>query len=206
MEDADVGQAGSGALGGTYKQECRTAGQVQEFLYGVAAGATEDSVHDDAGDADRTGAFGLRELLEKLFFELMDGKLSTPEEMKAFLEPYSPPAPPPPVHLRRPRAAKKDAKPAKSRKKAAVAEGEAAAVEVAAEVAAAPVKTAGKVAATKVVPVAKTAPAEKTAAKKAVAPVKAAPVKVVAKKVAAKAPAKKAVAKSPAKRFRPKRR
>src|SRR5258708_36445828 len=59
-----------------------------------------------------------RELLDKLFFELMDGKLSTPEEMKAYLEPYSPPAPPPPVHLRRPRMAKKDAKPPKSRKKA----------------------------------------------------------------------------------------
>ena len=41
------------------------------------------------------------ELLEKLFFELMDGKLGTVEEMKAYLEPYSPPAPPPPVHLRR---------------------------------------------------------------------------------------------------------
>jgi hypothetical protein len=56
------------------------------------------------------------DLLEKLFFELMDGKLGTPEEMKAFLEPYSPPAPPPAVHLRRPRA-KKDTKGAKSRKK-----------------------------------------------------------------------------------------
>ena len=65
------------------------------------------------------------ELLDKLFFELMDGKLGTPEEMKAYLEPFSPPAPPPPVHLRRPRVAKKDAKPPKSRKKAvAVAEGE----------------------------------------------------------------------------------
>ena len=57
------------------------------------------------------------ELLEKLFFELMDGKLTTPEEMKAFLEPYSPPAPPPPVSLRRARAAKKEAKPSKSRSK-----------------------------------------------------------------------------------------
>src|ERR1700733_8920021 len=67
-----------------------------------------------------------KELLDKLFFELMDGKLSTPEEMKAYLEPYSPPAPPPPVHLRRPRMAKKDAKPPKSRKKAvAAAVGEA---------------------------------------------------------------------------------
>ena len=61
---------------------------------------------------------GYDELVEKMFFELMDGKLRTPEEMKAFLEPYSPPAPPPPVHLRRPRASKKDAKAAKSRKKA----------------------------------------------------------------------------------------
>ena len=60
-------------------------------------------------------------LVDKLFFELMDGKLNTPEEMKAFLEPYSPPAPPPPVSLRRPRAPKKEAKPAKSRKKVAEA-------------------------------------------------------------------------------------
>ena len=59
-------------------------------------------------------------LIEKLFFELMDGRLATPEEIKAYLEPYSPPAPPPPVSLRRPRAAKKDAKPSKSRKKAVV--------------------------------------------------------------------------------------
>jgi len=63
---------------------------------------------------------GYDELLDKLFFELMDGKLGTVEEMRAYLEPYSPPAPPPPVHLRRPRVAKKEAKPAKSRKKAAV--------------------------------------------------------------------------------------
>ncbi len=56
-------------------------------------------------------------LLEKLFFELMDGKLTSPEEIKAFLEPYSPPAPPPPVNLRRTRAAKKEAKPSKSRAK-----------------------------------------------------------------------------------------
>src|SRR6202034_714740 len=68
------------------------------------------------------GISGFDELVEKVFFELMDGKLGTVEEMKAFLEPYSPPAPPPPVHLRRPRAAQKDAKPAKSRKKAAVEE------------------------------------------------------------------------------------
>jgi hypothetical protein len=53
---------------------------------------------------------GYQELVEKLFFELMDDKLQTPEEIKAFLEPFSPPAPPPPVNTRRPRASKKDAK------------------------------------------------------------------------------------------------
>ncbi len=74
---------------------------------------------------------GYDELLEKLFFELMDGKLSTPEEMKAFLEPYSPPAPPPPVNLRRARAGKKDAKPSKARaKKAAKLEEAEAEVDV----------------------------------------------------------------------------
>lgn len=43
------------------------------------------------------------ELLRELFFHLIDGKLQTEEEMRAFLEPYSPPAPPPPVTIRRSR-------------------------------------------------------------------------------------------------------
>ncbi len=65
---------------------------------------------------------GYVELVEKLFFELMDGNLGSTEEMKAFLEPYSPPAPPPPVHLRRARAARKDAKgKARAKKGAALA-------------------------------------------------------------------------------------
>ncbi len=58
------------------------------------------------------------ELVEKLFFELMDNRLSTTEEMKAFLEPYSPPAPPPPVNLRRARA-KKEARPSRAKGKKA---------------------------------------------------------------------------------------
>ena len=77
---------------------------------------------------------GYDELVEKLFFELMDGKLSTPEEMKAFLEPYSPPAPPPPVHLRRPRAARKEGKTGRGRKRPEAEgadEAAAAAIEVA---------------------------------------------------------------------------
>jgi tRNA nucleotidyltransferase (CCA-adding enzyme) len=155
------------------------------------------------------------ELLDKLFFELMDSKLGTVEEMKAYLEPYSPPAPPPPVHLRRARATKKDAKPAKSRKKAAAAEGEAAVVAEGA------LPMAG--AETNAAPIAAKAPSKaaapaKVAEKKASAPAPAkstAPVKTAAKdakapakKVAVKAPAKKApakvVKKAPAKKVAPK--
>ena len=160
---------------------------------------------------------GYDDLVEKLVFELMDGKLGTVEEMKAYLEPYSPPAPPPPVHLRRPRASKKDAKPAKSRKKAALVEGngeEAPEVEnsegnggdaevpievkpvKAAPVKAAPAAKTGAPAAKTAVPAAKAAVPAKTAAKKVAAPAKA--VKAPAKPVA-KAPAKKAVAKTAAK-------
>lgn len=166
------------------------------------------------------GVPGYDELLEKLFFELMDNKLGTVEEMKAFLEPYSPPAPPPPVHLRRARMARKEPRPAKSRKKAA-AEG---AVEAPAEVTAtetpakpakaaaketkaaekkavAPAKAAAKQPAKKTAPPAKAAP--KPAAKKAAAPAKKAAAKAPVKKVAAKKavavkkPAKKVAAKKP---------
>jgi tRNA nucleotidyltransferase (CCA-adding enzyme) len=154
---------------------------------------------------------GYDELLDKLFFELMDNKLGTVEEMRAYLEPFSPPAPPPPVHLRRPRAPKKDAKPAKSRKKAAAVEthGDEAAVVAplaGAESVAVPAKAPAKAVPVKV-PTKVTAPAKAAAvpAKKA-APIKVAakkaPVKAaLAKKVAAKAvPAKKATAKAPAKK------
>ncbi len=154
------------------------------------------------------------ELLDKLFFELMDSRLGTVEEMKAYLDPYSPPAPPPPVHMRRARVAKKDAKPAKSRKKAAAAEEGAEGVtelnassETPVVAAAKPVKAA----AVKPAPAKAAAPAKKAApvkvvAKKAAAPAKkpaapakkAAPVKVATKKVVAKAPAKKVVAKKAA--------
>jgi tRNA nucleotidyltransferase (CCA-adding enzyme) len=156
------------------------------------------------------------ELVEKLFFELMDGKLSTPEEIKAYLEPYSPPAPPPPVHLRRARGTKKEPKAPKSRKKAA-AKGEGADgldEAAAAELTAALEKSmaeggsggelpmlelkSGKKAAKSSGPAAavkgKTLPAAET--KKAAAPKKPEPVQVAAKKVA---PAK-AAAKTPPKK------
>ena len=151
---------------------------------------------------------GYNELVETLFFAVMDGKLDTPEAARAFLEPYSPPAPPPPVNVRR-RAVKREAKAAKPRGKKATAEaaeevelaaagGTEAPVSVAAK-AAAPAKAA---AAKKVEPVAKkAAPAAKKAAPvKAVA--KPAAKKIVAKpaaKKAAKPVAKKVVAKKTAK-------
>src|SRR6202167_5587971 len=45
-----------------------------------------------------------KEIVQAIFLELIDGKLTTPEEMRAFLEPHSPPAPPPQVTVKRPRA------------------------------------------------------------------------------------------------------
>jgi tRNA nucleotidyltransferase (CCA-adding enzyme) len=167
------------------------------------------------------GLAGYDDLVEKIFFQLMDGRLTTPEEMKAFLEPYSPPAPPPPVHLRRARAAKKEPKVSKARKKAAAAkdavDGDAGLAEaLPTDSVAVPVpshkgsadkgKTAGaKAAPAKVVASAKTAVPVKaaatkhpSAAKKAVAvkapAKKAAPVRAVSKKPVAKKPAPKKVA------------
>ena len=149
---------------------------------------------------------GYQDLLRTLFFELMDGKLQTPEEMKAFLEPYSPPAPPPPVHIRRPRAVKK-AEPKPSRKKAAkveevtAVEGMPGAAAPAADAAAKPVLAK----AAKAAKVAKPAAVKVEAAKalpvaKAVA-VKSAPVKAAAAPEAAKkaVPAKSAAKSAPQK-------
>jgi tRNA nucleotidyltransferase (CCA-adding enzyme) len=167
------------------------------------------------------------ELLDKLFFAIMDGKLETPEAARAFLEPYSPPAPPPPINLRR-RAVKREAKPAKRSKKAIAAaleadlSGNAEATEPPTEPtepttpppakptkAAAPAKPEKPVPApkaAKAAPVkAATKPAAKPAPAKAVkAPAKPAakkaPVKVAAKKPAPKPVAKKPAAKAPAKK------
>ena len=43
------------------------------------------------------------EIVHCIFLQLIDGKLTTPEEMRAYLEPFSPPAPPPQVTIKRPR-------------------------------------------------------------------------------------------------------
>jgi tRNA nucleotidyltransferase/poly(A) polymerase len=142
---------------------------------------------------------GYNELVEKLFFAVMDGKLDTPEAARAFLEPFSPPAPPPPVNMRR-RAVKREAKVAKPRGKKAVARavdeidvaaagGTAKPVSVP-EVAA-KAKVPAKAVAAKAAPVAAKAAPAKPAAKPVAKPA----VKPAAKKVAAKPVAKPAAKK-----------
>jgi tRNA nucleotidyltransferase (CCA-adding enzyme) len=165
---------------------------------------------------------GYDDLVEKLFFELMDNRLSTPEEMKAYLEPYSPPAPPPPVHLRRPRAARKETKAPRSRKRPeseVIADGAVPAVSAPAEKAGSKDAASPKGVSQKSAAPAKTAadsgkqakPASKEAAKPAAKPgaktaSKSAPAKsgktsappakaAVPKQAANNAPAKKAAAK-----------
>ena len=50
------------------------------------------------------------DIVQRIFLELVDGRLNTPEEMRAFLEPHSPPAPPPQVSVKRPRARRAEAR------------------------------------------------------------------------------------------------
>jgi tRNA nucleotidyltransferase (CCA-adding enzyme) len=49
---------------------------------------------------------GYQDLLREIFFGIIDGRLESEEQMRAFLEPHSPPAPPPPVSVRRSRSRK----------------------------------------------------------------------------------------------------
>jgi hypothetical protein len=144
---------------------------------------------------------GYNELLEKLFFAIMDAKLETPEAARAFLEPYSPPAPPPPPNLRR-RPAKRESKAPKKAAKAVKAAAAAPQEGAAATAPTVPAKAAKGVAAEKqaakpAAPAKKTAApatpnkAAKTPAKKA-APAKPAKAAKKAVKVAAKKPAKPA--------------
>jgi tRNA nucleotidyltransferase (CCA-adding enzyme) len=50
---------------------------------------------------------GYEEMISLLFLGIIDGKLESEEQLRAFLQPYSPPAPPPPVTIRRTRGSKK---------------------------------------------------------------------------------------------------
>jgi len=59
-------------------------------------------------------------LLQEMFLMMLDGKLRNQTEITKFLEPHSPPLPPPPVQIRRGRVAK-PAKASKKEKKAAAA-------------------------------------------------------------------------------------
>ncbi len=52
---------------------------------------------------------GYDEMISRLFLGVIDGDLETEEQLRAFLEPYSPPAPPPPVTVRRTRGSRKTA-------------------------------------------------------------------------------------------------
>jgi tRNA nucleotidyltransferase/poly(A) polymerase len=47
---------------------------------------------------------GYNDLVHAIFLQLIDGKLTTPEEMRAYLEPHSPPAPPPQVSIKKTRS------------------------------------------------------------------------------------------------------
>jgi len=58
---------------------------------------------------------GYSDLVKSIFLDLIDGKLTTIEEIRALLEPHSPPAPPPPVTIKRTRAKKSADAKAKSR-------------------------------------------------------------------------------------------
>jgi tRNA nucleotidyltransferase (CCA-adding enzyme) len=65
---------------------------------------------------------GYEEMISRLFLGVIDGNLETEEQLRAFLEPYSPPAPPPPVTVRRTRGSKKGGE---AKAKIAVEEAEA---------------------------------------------------------------------------------
>ena len=161
---------------------------------------------------------GYQDLVQQLFFQLMDGKLLTEEQMRAFLQPHSPPAPPPPVSIRRTRA-KKAVKieeedhdldvesddhhddehddEAEDESSIKLAPAKKAVVKAAAKTAV-PVKVMEAKAAP-AVPVKTSKLAPKPVAAKAASPVKAHPAKVALAKKKAKAAAKKPTKKAPMK-------
>lgn len=144
-----------------------------------------------------------QQLLEEMFFLMLDGKLKSEAEIVKFLEPHQPPLPvAPPSPTRRGRGKKKAAAAAASAAPAPPAEGAAASVEHAATAnpEGKPAKATKKEAASAKAPAvpataAKAAPAKSAPAKPAPKPKVAKPAKPSVKKPAKAKPAKKATAK-----------
>ena len=121
LEDAPRRQPRGRALGRFLDQESRPARPLQELLHRVAprspgrgflTPSCRRCASSPAFPATTTSS-------NSSSLSSWTESFPTPEEMKAFLEPHSPPAPPPPVNMRRARASKKDAKAAKGRGKKA---------------------------------------------------------------------------------------
>lgn len=142
---------------------------------------------------------GYDELLDKLTFAFMDGELPTEETIRKFAEPYSPPAPPPPVIVRRSRTVKRvtepkgsKAKGRKAAKNAVLAEAGDLSLAAASEAVAsesAPVKTGTAAGSAKPIPgkpAAAKAGTEKAAVVKATGKTAAQPAKAVARPAATK--------------------
>jgi tRNA nucleotidyltransferase (CCA-adding enzyme) len=122
-----------------------------------------------------------KEVTDKVFRLLLDGKLRTPSETAKFLKPFAPPPPPPPPPPKEKRGKAKAAEAAAAAEAAKKAEAEKKAAAEAAKKTEKPAKAAKKAAA-KEAPKKATAPAKKAVLK----------AKAPAKKVAVKASAKKA--------------
>ncbi len=121
LEVADLEQSRSGAVAWIHGQSRRAVQEKFHNFFSVWPEARQKVPYALMQEMRITPELaGYQELLQELFFELIDGKLETEEQIRAFLEPYSPPAPPPPVNIRRTRGKKTSE--AKARAKAEEAE------------------------------------------------------------------------------------
>jgi tRNA nucleotidyltransferase/poly(A) polymerase len=149
----------------------------------------------------KPGMENYAEVIEKLTFAFMDGEVDSEESIRKFLGPFSPPAPPPPIVVRRPRSTKRVDIPKEKKRPAkavhaeeVVAAGEVSVVAQAAAPAAVPEGKAkaasGKKTETQPITMPKPGPVSATKPiAKTVAPAKPAP---AAKPVVAAIPTKKA--------------
>ena len=91
-------------LGFTSKENAVKA-KYELFLEDLARSAAAHSVRCRCRRcASRPNCATYKDIVHQIFLQLIDGGLNTPEEIKAFLEPHSPPAPPPQVTIKRTRA------------------------------------------------------------------------------------------------------